>query len=186
MPCLTEFPIPLTDGGGATTEVCPIPRRDFIVAQIELCACIGICGAGAKTCKWPMLISPISRTDWCTEGGGSITEVRRAVMVRGLDNAETSGGGAITATGPAGTLSCLRVVAESGTAGDTEFQETRRSSRKSCFSLISGGVISACMRLCRSRGTEMTGRLALTGNSLFHIREGGATLPGGGEYSEGK
>ena len=121
-------------------------------------------------------MSPNWRIDRCTDGGGSITADDGAAIARGLATPEMSGGGAITAISAAGVLGSFRVVADSGMSGATEFQDTRRSSRKSCFSLISGGLMSACMLLCRSRATDMTARFPIFGQSLFGIRDGIITL----------
>jgi len=123
-------------------------------------------GEGSMISDWPMLMSPTLRIAPCTAGGGGTTAALSAVSAgreekasssgggatpgvwgrpgRGVMAWLTSGGGAATEVGPAGTVSCERPVAESGIAGEAGFEATIVG-RADSVSLISGGLMILCV-----------------------------------------
>jgi hypothetical protein len=187
---------PVTDCGGGTT-VAPGPRFAKAFPGLR-CSLTLTAGDGATTSLWPRLTPRELAAADRSAGGGATTAEFGAATVRPdespptvgagatTDNGGrplgravawlTSGAGATTDVGPAGTIGCGSLGANSGVL-EAEF--AMESGRRSRSSLTSGGLTSvfACSRatrvgdlrcdLCSGLGRSCSGGLLLLVGNVF-------------------
>ena len=119
-----EGAFPPIDGGGGTTAL-PAPSK--VAWASERCSLTGNCGAGATIALWPIFMSPHLRLEAVsTLGGGATIAGDGPCKVRAAEAAFSSGAGATTDDGRAGSFISTFAfeVAARGAAGCTPDQAT--------------------------------------------------------------